>query len=160
MSAASFKDPNRFYDGLCPPFLHEPTKDRFALVHSDTMGIGLTSLNVIAKGEIVFRFYGPILQEQTLFTLQIAPGTYIEDPLVMGRVLHACDPNMICDMTTLTFIATKPIGAGEYLTMDYEMTEDELFRSFECCCGSPHCRGAIRGKAQMPERPAKKALAG
>jgi hypothetical protein len=31
--------------------------------------------------------------------------------------------------------------------MDYETTEDELFRAFNCACGSVSCRGQIKGKA-------------
>lgn len=37
------------------------------------------------------------------------------------------------------------IVPGEYLTMDYETTEEELFREFTCCCGSDKCRGLIQG---------------
>jgi hypothetical protein len=27
--------------------------------------------------------------------------------------------------------------------MDYDETEDVLFRAFNCCCGSTQCRGTI-----------------
>lgn len=137
----------RFYDGLCEPYPYEPTTDRFAVIHSEDVGLGLIALQRLAKGDTLFKFYGPTLNHQTLFTLQKAPGIYIEDSLVMGRVLHSCDPNMLCDMTNQTFTALKAIAAGDYLTMDYETTEDELFRSFECQCGSSNCRGHIKGRA-------------
>lgn len=138
---------NRFYEGLCPPFVHEPRRDCFAVVKNGAKGEGLTALKPFRAGEIVFRFFGPVLREQTLFTLQKAPGVYVEDPLVMGKVLHACDPNMICNVIDQVFVATRAIAAGEYLTMDYETTEDELFRSFTCQCGSPKCRAVIKGRA-------------
>jgi tyrocidine synthetase-3 len=78
--------------------------------------------------------------------LQVAEGQYIEDPFVMGKVLHACDPNMVADMQTLTFRATKPIQPNDLLTMDYETTEDELYRQFHCQCKASNCRGHIQGR--------------
>lgn len=147
--AASAPAENRFYDGLCDPYPHEPTKDRLAVVQCETRGEGVISLGPIEGGTIVFKFHGAILKEQTLFTLQLAPGVYIEDPVVMGKILHSCDPNMVCDVPSKTFTAVRPIAVGEFLTMDYETTEDELFRSFDCHCGSPRCRGSIKGRARQ-----------
>lgn len=152
---ADNQNSNRFYEGRCAPFAHEPTRDNLAIIESDSKGEGLTTLKAIQQGDVVFRFWGPTVSEQSLFTLQQAPGIYIEDPLVMGKVLHACDPNMTCDMQTLTFTATRPIKAGEYLTMDYDTTEDVLFRSFTCRCGSPNCRGPIQGRLAQGKTPAK-----
>lgn len=139
---------NRFYT-FSPPFPNEPTRDRFKVIHSESTGEGLISLVDIEPGEVVFTFAGQILDYQTLYTLQIEPGRYIDDPLVMGKVLHSCDPNMICSMKYLTFWARKPIKAGDYLYMDYETTEDELYRHFNCCCGADNCRGLIRGRSYL-----------
>lgn len=146
---AIVRDPRqpRFYQHLCPPFPNEPRRDRLSVVETaDGKGEGVQALVAFAPGEIVFTFTGTVLGEQTLFTLQIEPGRYISDPLMMGKVLHSCDPNMDCDMATLTFRARRYIAPGEMLSMDYETTEDELFRSFHCGCGSANCRGLIRGR--------------
>lgn len=143
------KTENRFYT-FTSPFDFEPTRDRFSLIHNETVGDGLIALTDFMQGEIVFKFTGKILPYQTLFTLQIRPGVYIEDPYVMGKVLHSCDPNMLCDMENLVFRARKPIHAGEYLFMDYDTTEDVLFRSFHCSCGAPGCRGEVRGGNFLP----------
>lgn len=140
----------RYYSHT-PAYPNEPTRDRFSVIHNDVVGDGVIALVDFNPGDVVFTFSGQILPYQTLFTLQIAPGKYIEDPLVMGKVLHSCDPNMVCSMEHLTFWACRPIKAGEYLSMDYESTEDELFRSFTCCCGSTHCRGEIRGRRYVSE---------
>lgn len=140
------EESSRFYEGLTASFPHEPTRDKVAVIQSADKGEGVVALQPFKKGDIVFKFWGPALGEQTLFTLQKAPGLYIEDPLVMGKVLHSCDPNMSCDMKTQTFTALRDIAKGEYLTMDYETTEDELFRSFNCGCGASACRGAIKGR--------------
>lgn len=137
---------NRFYAGICSPYAYEPTKDKFQIITTGNMGEGIIALRDFKPGDIVFVFTGEVLSEQKLTTLQIKPGEYISDPIFMGKVLHACDPNMSCNMKKRTFTARKPIRAFDFLTMDYESTEDELFRSFHCCCGSPNCRGDIRGR--------------
>ncbi len=142
---------NRFYKSV-RPFANEPTRNRIAIVGTIEKGQGVVSLVDIKKGEIVFRFHGETLPYQTLFTLQKAPGKYVEDPHVMGKVLHSCEPNMHCDMETQTFTATRAIRAGEFLTMDYDTTEDELFRAFDCGCGTEKCRGFIGGRVKSVEQ--------
>jgi len=122
------------------------TTERGLLISTDDgKGEGLQAVAGFRAGEIVFTFTGSVVNEQTLYTLQIEPGKYLSDPLVMGKVLHSCAPNMHCDMRTLTFTAVRDIAPGEMLTMDYESTEDELFRQFFCGCGAASCRGWIRG---------------
>lgn len=142
----SMKKGFRYYAGICAPYLFEPTSDRVMVVSTVDKGEGLIALKQYAQGEVVFRFYGNVRHEQTLYTLQRQPGVYVEDPYVMGKVLHSCEPNMVCHMDSQTFTALRTIDHGEPLTMDYETTEDELYRSFNCGCGSPLCRGYIRGR--------------
>ena len=136
----------RFYKGLCEPFQHEPTRDKIQVVQTQGQGEGLISLAAFEPGDIVFIFHGDIINQQLLSTLQIEPGKFISDPYVMGKVLHSCDPNMSCEMDKLLFRARKPIQPGDFLTMDYETTEDELFQQFYCACSAPDCRGWIRGR--------------
>ncbi|NQD36976.1 SET domain-containing protein-lysine N-methyltransferase [Permianibacter sp. IMCC34836] len=146
-AASAAASGNRYYASISPPFAHEPTRDRVRVISTaDGKGEGLQAMVDFSAGEVVFTFTGSVVTEQTLYTLQIEPGKYLSDPIVMGKVLHACDPNMSCDMRTLTFTARRDIKAGDMLTMDYETTEDELFRSFYCGCGASSCRGWIRGR--------------
>lgn len=57
---------------------------------------------------------------------------------------HSCEPN--CFMRNATQIATlRNIEAGEELTFDYAMSDASDYDEFECVCGSPKCRGMIRG---------------
>lgn len=141
----------RLYPDYYPSYAGEPVADRLMVMETVEKGEGLISRVPVKKGELVFIFTGIILSEQTLYTLQVSEGVYLHDPFVMGKVLHSCSPNMSCDMETRSFYATRDIEAGEYLTMDYETTEDVLFRPFECCCGSPHCRGYIQGRSLSSE---------
>ena len=139
--------PMRFYPDSMPRFADEPTRDRFDIRPiSDGAGEGIVALVDFAPGDVVFRFSGFLMQEQTLFTLQVEPGVYIHDPYFMGKTLHSCDPNCDVDMRTRTFTARRHIRAGDLVTMDYDQTEDMLWRAFDCGCGAASCRGRIAGR--------------
>lgn len=137
---------NRFYKNICSPFSYEPTKDKFKIINTNNYGEGVISLTLFSPGDTVFVFTGTIVPVQTLMTLQITPGRYILDDIVMGKVLHSCNPNMDCDINNLVFRARKYIKPGEFLTMDYDTTEDVLFQSFTCECGEEDCRVTIAGR--------------
>ena len=133
---------SRFYPESVPPFPHEPTPETFAIRQiGDNVGEGIVALKAFETGQIVFRFTGFYMSEQTRFTLQVKPGLYLHDPFFMGKALHRCDPNCSVDMQKRTFTARRPIMPGEWITMNYEQTEDELFRSFVCVCGDAPCEG-------------------
>lgn len=137
---------NRFYPASISPFPNEPLHSNFNIINSPAFGEGIIALTTFKSGNIVFSFTGDIVKDIMLYTLQIKPGMHIYDPFAMGKILHSCDPNLLCDMQALSFFALKDIEIGDYLTMDYETTEDTLFRPFVCQCGSAKCRGTIKGK--------------
>lgn len=124
----------------------EPTRDKFEIVYRCGFGEGIMAKTSFWEGEAIFRFDGSLLTHQTLYTLQMRPGLYIEDPYFMGKTLHSCDPNAYVDMKSQQFWARKHINPGDFITIDYEATEDVLFRSFDCGCGADKCRGRISGK--------------
>lgn len=140
----------RFYPASVPTSAHEATQDRFAIRRLGTCGEGLVTLVDIPARALAFQFWGTLRSDQTLFTLQERPGVYVHDPWVMGKVIHCCEPNCDVDVAARTFVANRPIAAGELITMDYETTEDELYRAFHCKCGAPSCRGYIAG-ARVPK---------
>lgn len=137
---------NRFYEGLCPAFEGEPLKSDIEIVSNEVVGEGLRSKKSHNVGDLVFKFHGEKVEKINLYTLEHPDGYHIYDPIVMGKALHSCDPNMDCDMRAATFTARRPILPGDYLTMDYSQTESVLYRPFECSCGSDNCRGTIYGK--------------
>ena len=139
----------RFYPNFIPSHKDEPSRDKFEIVYNDEFGHGVRSKVSFGTGELLFRFDGILLNEQTLYSLQKKPGLYIEDPYLMGKVLHSCDPNTSVDTRIQEFRARREINPGDLITMDYESTEDELFRSFECKCGAANCRGHIKGRLIM-----------
>lgn len=142
----------RYYPECMPHFKYEPTRENFAIKPiSDDCGEGVVALKAFRKGEIVFAFSGYYMSEITLFTLQVKPGQYLHDPYFMGKILHRCDPNCDVDMEKRLFTARRDIKPGEWVTMNYEQTEDRLHRPFICRCGAKPCEGfepnrVIRGR--------------
>ena len=57
---------------------------------------------------------------------------------------HSCDPNLRV-RGEITFVAMRDIRAGEELTHDWVMTDDDDY-SVECNCGAPNCRKILTGK--------------
>ncbi len=137
----------RFYPDTYPRIINEPLKTKFEIIKTENQGEGIISKINIPMLDIAFTFTGILLPFRELFTLEVSEYLHVYDPYFMGKVLHSCDPNLRCDMDKLTFYAIKSISPGDFLTMDYETTESELYRQFVCNCGAPNCRKHIKGYA-------------
>jgi hypothetical protein len=62
---------------------------------------------------------------------------------------HSCEPN--CGIEgRFRLVAMRDIRKGEWLTWDYEMTEDSDWQ-MECRCGTPSCRRTIGAYRNMPQ---------
>jgi len=128
-------------------------------------GRGLFAVAEIGKGEIVAVKGGYIVSRQSLAELsshlgpaevQIADDLFIcpvteeerEGSMIFSN--HSCNPN-IGVRGQIIFVAMRDIAAGEELTHDWAMTDNDD-ESTECCCGASNCRGTITGKDwQRPE---------
>ena len=128
-------------------------------------GRGLFALEPIAAGEIVAVKGGHIIGGDVL--RQIAPRLgpaeiQIGDDLFVCPVTeeeregsmifsnHSCEPN-VGVRGQIVFVAMREIRAGEELTHDWAMTDDDD-SSTECRCRAATCRGTITGKDwQRPE---------
>ncbi len=139
----------RFYPQELPSYPYEPTREAFRIERiDDIVGEGVVACVPFKAGAIVFGFTGFLTSEITQFSLQLAPGLHIHDPYFMGKILHHCNPNTSVDMSRRVFIARRDLAPGEAVTMDYAETEDYLFRTFECHCDAPTCRGLVKGRKQ------------
>lgn len=76
--------------------------------------------------------------------LFIAPLTEEERELSMLYLNHSCHPNLGL-RGEITFVAMRDIRAGEELTHDWAMTDDDDY-SIECSCGTSDCRKTLTGK--------------
>ena len=123
-------------------------------------GHGLFAVADIAKDEIVAIKGGHIVDRKTLREkitpalgpveiqidddLFIAPVTEEERELSMLYSNHSCEPNLGV-RGEITFVAMHDIRAGEELTHDWAMTDDDDY-SVECNCGAANCRKILTGK--------------
>jgi len=129
-------------------------------------GRGLFAIADIVKDEIVAVKGGHIVDGKTLREkitprlgpveiqidddLFIAPVTEEERELSMLYLNHSCDANLGV-RGEITFVTMRDIRAGEELTHDWAMTDDDSY-SVECKCSAPNCRKILTGKDwQHPE---------
>jgi uncharacterized protein len=122
-------------------------------------GRGLFAVEAIDQGEIVCVKGGAIFNRETLqrvsarlgpAEIQVAADLFI-GPLVEeereGSMIfsnHSCAPN-IGVRGQIVFVAMRRIEAGEELTHDWAMTDDDDYE-LECRCRSPGCRQVITGQ--------------
>jgi len=137
-------------------YLSPKTEVRDSKIH----GRGLFAIAGIAKDEIVAVKGGHIVDGKTLGDkirpvlgpveiqidddLFIAPVTEAERDWSMLYLNHACYPNLGV-RGEITFVAMRDIRAGEELTQDWAMTDDDDY-SVECNCGAADCRKILTGK--------------
>jgi uncharacterized protein len=143
-------------------YLSPKTEVRESEIH----GRGLFATTDIAKDEIVAVKGGRIVGRKTLREkitprlgpveiqidddLFIAPVTDEERELSMLYSNHSCAANLGM-RGEITLVAMRDIRAGEELTHDWAMTDDDDY-SVECKCGAPNCRKIVTGKDwQRPE---------
>jgi len=137
-------------------YLSLKTEVRESKIH----GRGLFAIADIAHDEIVAVKGGHIVERKTLREkitpllgpveiqidddLFIAPVTKEEHELSMLYSNHSCDPNLGV-RGEITFVARRNIRAGEELTHDWAMTDDDDY-SVDCNCGAVNCRKVLTGK--------------
>jgi hypothetical protein len=76
--------------------------------------------------------------------LFIAPVSEQERESSMLYLNHSCDHDLGI-RGEIRFVAMHDIHAGEELTHQWAMTDDDDYR-VECRCGSPNCRTLVTGK--------------
>ncbi len=137
-------------------YLSPKTEVRESKIH----GRGLFAIANIVKEEIVAVKGGHIIDRKTLRKkitpvlglveiqigddLFIAPVSDEERESSMLYLNHSCDPNLGI-RGEITFVAMREIRAGEELTHDWGMTDDDDY-SLECKCGAANCRKTLTGK--------------
>src|SRR5207248_7126087 len=147
-------------------YLSPKTEVRESKIH----GRGLFATTDIAKNEIVAMKGGHIISREELREkimprlgpveiqidddLFIAPVTEDEREGSMLYSNHSCNPNLgLCG--NIIFVALRDIRAGEELTHDWCMTDDDIYETV-CTCGSANCRRVLTGKDwQRPELQAR-----
>ena len=126
---------------------------------SGIAGRGLFAVERIGRGEIVAIKGGHIIDRPTYLAhrdvigvsdIKIADDFYVAalDPDeyegVMLFLNHSCAPN-VGVQGNIVFVAMRDVAAGEELTIDYAMIDDDETQ-MDCACGTPSCRTVIHGK--------------
>ena len=121
-------------------------------------GRGVFAKQRIKKGDAIAEFDGKIYGWHSKFwnnhlenhCIQFEERKWRDSKGFAKLVNHSCNPN--CGIKDLfKIVAIKTIEAGQELTLDYEMTEDCLWR-MKCNCGSKNCRKTIGSFKNMPEK--------
>ena len=122
-------------------------------------GRGLFAVEAIEAGEIVCIKGGAIFGRERLreisaqlgpAEIQVAPDLFIgplteeEREASMLFSNHSCEPNLGV-RGQIVFVSLRLIDAGEELTHDWAMTDDDDYE-MECRCGAATCRKVITGQ--------------
>lgn len=130
-----------------------PTGSRAAVVRVHG-NYHVVATEPLLAGDLVMRLEGDFTRQPTRYTVQVDAGLHLEVPAGAGLELlldryfwrflnHSCDPSAFLRGQEL--IARRRIRAWDEVTFDYDCTEYDMAEPFRCCCGSPRCRGQIRG---------------
>ena len=131
---------------------------------TESFGKGLFTVEDIRKGEIIADWTGGKIftaekcsnlpEEVRDHAIQFEEHKWIDTTGIGHFINHSCEPN--CGIKgKLKIIAIRNIKKGEWLTYDYEMTEDSYWK-MRCKCGSKNCRSTIGAFKNMPENLRKK----
>ena len=140
---------------------HRAKQKKYALKGSSVSGYGIFANQPIRKNEVIFSGEGlaqRIISKRYVesnwnekqksdfkhYAYPVGKDVYVlwdENPVNWAPQNHSCAPNTAYD--GLNVIATRDIGQGEELTVDYALFIDESMEPFACQCGSENCRELI-----------------
>jgi hypothetical protein len=114
---------------------------------------GLFAVQDVAQNEILLTYDGHLINHPTRLSIQVDDDRHIEGTENSNAFLnHSCDPTAFVDWKGACLRARRRILAGEEITCSYFTTDYELRDKFTCTCGSPKCKGLIKGFKYLTER--------
>lgn len=137
-------------------------RDRRDPAAHDGRGHRVVAARPFAKGALLAVWGGDVLTRAQVEAL--APGDrrlalqVDEDAFLFSTregpadwVNHACEPNAGLS-GQVSLVAMRDIAVGEEICFDYAMSDGCPYDEFDCHCGSPICRGRVRGDDwRLPE---------
>jgi len=143
----------------CPAFSYVNPKIRCT---RSPNGCGLFAIRKINQDELLLGWAGKVVHVSEIKEMNESERTYIlqideelfQVPFWKGYnepadfVNHSCNPNAGFGHSGIVLVAMRDIEPGEEITFDYAMcecVEGLKGNEFECCCTTPHCRGAFTG---------------
>jgi len=88
-----------------------------------------------------------IHSERDSHTIQTGWKSHALMDLPAIMINHSCAANVGLKLNShgaYDFFAVKDISEGKQIFFDYETTEDKI-KDFNCSCGTPECRGELKG---------------
>ncbi len=127
----------------------------------DGKGRGVFAATRLRKGALLAVWGGDVLTRAELdreppsqrLVLQIDEDHFLlstcEGPA--DWINHCCSPNAGLQ-GQVSLVALREIAPGEEICFDYATSDGCDYDEFDCCCGSPECRGHISGSDwRLPE---------
>jgi len=148
----------KIYNPLCASMPTSYLSPKTKIKKSRIEGYGLFTVKSIRKEEIVAIKGGHILDKKTLWRVEDkieASYIQIDDNFYIGAIKkseirnnkmfinHSCEPNLGI-RGQVTFVAMRGIKAGEELTYDWAMEENDPEKT-KCNCGTKNCRKILTG---------------
>jgi hypothetical protein len=100
----------------------------------------------IVESTVLLTYDGPILNHPTRLSIQIDDDKHIEGTDDSNAFLnHNYDANAYVDWRAPCLCAKRNIARGEEITCNCFTTDFELREPLFCTCGSPACKGEIKG---------------
>lgn len=132
-------------------------------------GWGLTVCENVKRGDLIIEYVGEIIDAETkekrliewtmqhpndpnFYIMALQPGWFIDarEKANLSRFInHSCEPNCVIlpvnamGRIRCGIIASRDIGAGEFLSYDYHFDTRDGDK-FICRCGSLKCRGTMQ----------------
>jgi hypothetical protein len=112
-------------------------------------GWGLRAERSIQKSEFIFGSRAlSVIPERNDHSIQTGWTTHVIMDLPGRFINHSCDANVGIkdnDLGAFDFFAICDIKKGDELLWDYETSEYLSVSVPTCLCGSPKCRGGLKG---------------
>lgn len=122
-------------------------------------GLGLRIGDDAKRGDIIFRFTGPLkfkvnkTEKDALDNpdwVGVAKDQWIDPDKPYKFINHSCNPN-VGIKGKVTVVALKKIKEGDEITIDYSTIEGDTRWQMKCLCGEKNCRKIIRSMQFLPE---------
>jgi uncharacterized protein len=120
------------------------------VVQQNRFGRGVYAKVPVKRGGILAVVTGQRVHQRTRMSIQVDWTTHVELGPPWDFINHSCDPNCYlairCGSVSIEIVTIRDLEPGEELFLDYDLFEYEIHHfPSACLCGSPTCRGTVRG---------------
>ena len=131
---------------------------KYYIKESKIHGMGIFASKDILRGEIIGVIKGYIKnyiitnRKESFFYpdwIGLSKGRWIDPLPPFNLINHSCNPNAGIKGTK-SVVAIKKIKKGEEISIDYSITEEDIFWKMKCDCKEKNCRKNIKSIQSLP----------